>query len=190
MRFRKNRYFLRRNFYEQGDQTFFEEYRGNDDIYTTGGAAKGHAEKRPDIKLPDEYIEYLSECGLLMAFGFDLHGISPDGSAAFVDDTLRLREKGQERQYVVIRNVGEYVSENGEVLTVTYKTRSTSPHQTRQRVKVPYTGLGVIADGSFVDPCRAVSHRHRSHSYYQKEKSGQREIEMIMERAQSKKDQG
>ena len=65
--------------------------------------------KKLDVRLSDKYREYLSECGLLMAFGFELHGIGLDGSAAFVEDTLRLREKGPEKHYVVIRNIGEYV---------------------------------------------------------------------------------
>lgn len=91
---------------------FIEEYRSGDEIFTTGGATKAQiadAENRLDVRLPEEYTEYLSECGLLMAFGFELHGIGLNGSAAFVEDTLRLREKGLEKQYIVIRNVGEYV---------------------------------------------------------------------------------
>lgn len=91
---------------------FIEEYRGDDDIFTTGGASQeliSDAEKKLNIKFTDEYREYLSECGLLMAFGFELNGIGLNGSASFVEDTLRYRKVGLENHYVVVRNVDEFI---------------------------------------------------------------------------------
>lgn len=91
---------------------FIKEYNEDDDIFTTGGASQeliSAAEEELDIKFNDEYIEYLSECGLLMAFGFELNGIGLDGSASFVKDTMRFRKTGLEKHYVVVRNVDEFI---------------------------------------------------------------------------------
>jgi hypothetical protein len=68
----------------------------DDEIFTIGKVSNEkikECENELNIGFPKDFITYLSEFGFIMGYGIEFLGITKDGSATFVEQTLRFRKE-------------------------------------------------------------------------------------------------
>ena len=67
------------------------------------------AESRLNVKLPEQYLEYIRKYGHGGIGGIGILGVGLDGSIVFLDVTLEYRLEGLPDNLVVIENVDEWL---------------------------------------------------------------------------------
>ena len=83
-----------------------------DDIIITGGVKEEiihNLEKELGFKFREEIREYLSKYGIIMGYGVEMLGCGKNGESSLIRDTQRFRKVGLEEEYIVIRNVDEWI---------------------------------------------------------------------------------
>lgn len=93
-----------------------------DDIIITGGISKEKVhvlEEILDLKFRSEIRDYLYLYGIIMGYGVEMLGCGNSGESSLVKETQRFRKYGLSKEYIVIRNVDEWIycfnNHNGEV---------------------------------------------------------------------------
>lgn len=85
----------------------------------TDGMLNG-AEKRMNIKIPEEYRSFLKEFGHGGISGTEVLGVGKNGVLVFERETLKYRTYGLPNELIVIENCGEWLyclnSDNGSVV--------------------------------------------------------------------------
>ena len=84
----------------------------SDEIFVTGGVSEetlGELERSLSIYLCESMRKFLSECGMLLGFGIEILGCGKNGKSPLVNETIKYRELGLNKNYIVIRNVDEWV---------------------------------------------------------------------------------
>lgn len=83
-----------------------------DEMYVSGGVSINEIELSENIlnvKLENEYKSYLMKYGMIMGFGVEILGFGKNGKSPLVEQTLRFRKMGLENNYIVIRNLDEWI---------------------------------------------------------------------------------
>ncbi|MBT2214623.1 SMI1/KNR4 family protein [Virgibacillus dakarensis] len=83
-----------------------------DSGFFTGGAEEsilGEIENRLDVTLPDGYKWFLRKYGSGGIFGVDILGVGRFNEPIVIDETMKLRKFGLEKNLVVIEDCDEFV---------------------------------------------------------------------------------
>ena len=93
-----------------------------DDLIITGGISKEKVHVLEEIlglKFRSEIRDYLYLYGIIMGYGVEMLGCGNSGESSLVKETQRFRKYGLSKEYIVIRNVDEWIycfnNHNGEV---------------------------------------------------------------------------
>lgn len=84
----------------------------SDDIFFTGGINEERIckiETQLDVKLPNEYVEFLNNYGLILGLGVEIFGWGKNDVASVVEQTERFRRYGLQKRFIVIRNCDEWI---------------------------------------------------------------------------------
>ena len=95
---------------KNGLDGFIEENK--EEMFTIGGVSDEQIfemEQDLGLELRNEIRFYLSRYGLIMGYGVEILGGGKDGTSSMVEETVRFRKKGLANEYVVIRNVDEWI---------------------------------------------------------------------------------
>lgn len=95
------------------------------ELFVTGGSTDEKIkliEKELDVKLCDEYKEFLQNYGMLIGYGIEVLGSGKSDTPAVVTATKRYRELGLSKEYIVIQSSDEWVycidlSENNRIIS-------------------------------------------------------------------------
>lgn len=91
-------------------EVFIKDNRN--DIIVTGGITeeKIHIlENNLDLKFNKDIKTFLSRYGVIVGYGIEILGCGKNGESSLVRETQRFRKYGLEREYIVIRNVDEWI---------------------------------------------------------------------------------
>lgn len=76
-------------------------------------------EDKLELELHKEIKEFLLRYGIIMGYGVEILGCGKGSESSLVRETQRFREFGLEKEYVVIRNVDEWIyclnNKNGKI---------------------------------------------------------------------------
>ena len=91
-----------------------EEFIKNnqDDIIVTGGIKAEEInilEKNLGLEFRKEMRDYLYQYGIVMGYGVEFLGCGKNGESSLVRETQRFRNFGLSEEYIVIRNVDEWI---------------------------------------------------------------------------------
>ena len=92
-----------------------KELRNNDysdELFVVGGISETKVEelaRKLNVTFTNSYKEFLMEFGRIIGYGVDILGCGQSGEASVVKETLRYRQFGLPNQFVVIRDIGEWV---------------------------------------------------------------------------------
>lgn len=93
-----------------------------DDMIIMGGITEDRIhvlEDKLELELHKEIKEFLLRYGIIMGYGVEILGCGKGSESSLVRETLRSREFGLEKEYVVIRNVDEWIyclnNKNGKI---------------------------------------------------------------------------
>ena len=92
-----------------------KELRNNDysdELFVVGGISETKVEelaRNLNVTFTNSYKEFLMEFGRIIGYGVDILGCGQSGEASVVKETLRYRQFGLPNQFVVIRDIGEWV---------------------------------------------------------------------------------
>lgn len=93
-----------------------------EDIWVTGGISEKEIEElEKELKLVfrKEIRNYLSQYGIIIGYGVEVLGCGKNNVSSLVKETKHYREYGLSDEFIVIRNVGEWIyclnNYNGEV---------------------------------------------------------------------------
>lgn len=64
-------------------------------------------EKQVDLSFREEFKEFIRKYGLLMGYGVEIAACGRTGSSRVVEYTLRFREQGLDKKYLVLDGDGE-----------------------------------------------------------------------------------
>jgi len=90
--------------------TFIEE--NADEIIVTGGVSEvkiKESEEALGLSFCPEYRDFLARYGMLIGYGVEILGCGRNGTMPVVAETKRFREFGLSEEYIVIRNVDEWI---------------------------------------------------------------------------------
>lgn len=83
-----------------------------DEMFAAGEISAAEAErieKELDVELTGEYRSFLLKFGFIMGYGVEILGCAKNGNSNMLEQTLRFRKQGLEKNYIVIRNADEWV---------------------------------------------------------------------------------
>lgn len=93
-----------------------------DGIIIMGGITEDRIhvlEDKLELELHKEIKEFLLRYGIIMGYGVEILGCGKGRESSLVRETQRFREFGLEKEYVVIRNVDEWIyclnNKNGKI---------------------------------------------------------------------------
>lgn len=91
-----------------------EEFIENnqDDIIVTGGIETeeiNNLEKSLGLEFRKEIKDYLHQYGIILGYGVEILGCGKNGESSLVKETQRFRSVGLSEEYIVIRNVDEWI---------------------------------------------------------------------------------
>lgn len=93
--------------YEKLDE-FIEE--NPDEMLVTGGWDNdkiAELENQVDLSFRDEFKEFIRKYGLLMGYGVEIAACGRTGNSRVVESTIRFRELGLDKKYLVLDGDGE-----------------------------------------------------------------------------------
>ena len=99
-----------------------KQFVSENDVIVTGGVSQDkiiEIENSLEVRLCKAMKDYLAEFGLILGFGVEILGCGKNGISSLESETKRFREFGLQDNYLVIRNVDEWIyclnNNNGEI---------------------------------------------------------------------------
>ena len=94
----------------------------DNNIFITGGINPqkiNEIEEVLGIEICDEYKRFLNQFGMIMGFGITILGCGKSGNPSVITQTLRFRDFGLEKKYIVVCSADEWIyclnSETNEI---------------------------------------------------------------------------
>lgn len=84
----------------------------DDELFAVGGIAEEKVqelERKLNVTFTNSYKAFLMKFGLLIGYGIEILGCGQSSEASVVRETVRYRQFGLPTQFVVIRDVDEWV---------------------------------------------------------------------------------
>lgn len=88
------------------------ELKKDEELFDIGGISVlkvEEIEQNLEVIFPKDYKTFLIQFGLLSGYGVDILGCGKKGEASVVKITQKYRHFGLPKEYVVIRDVGEWI---------------------------------------------------------------------------------